>query len=169
MFRVAAADTASERVGSAQQFIVVPNLGRKRLAMSGVVLQAAACESKAGGVGAGPEGSLAVRQFTPPVDIEFGFEIYNAMLDRGTPAAGQPATLITHVRVFLEGREVLSLSPIPVVPTENDTRARIAVGRTLRLSPPLPTGDYQLLVTVTDTRGRKPRRASQWTDFSVIK
>src|SRR6185503_16838053 len=37
-FRISLRDTATDRIGSAGQFIEVPDLGRKRLALSGILL-----------------------------------------------------------------------------------------------------------------------------------
>jgi hypothetical protein len=168
MFRVAVADTASDTIGSAQEFIVVPDFDRRRLLLSGLLLQqstscvegAQPCAETALPADVGP----ALRRFTPPTRLQLGFEVYNAQVDSRRP----DQTIESAIRLFQEGREIFALPAEPVDLQGRGPGERLLVNRWLRLAPSLRPGDYQLQVTVTEQRkGKKPRTAVQWTDFSV--
>ena len=76
-FRVAVRDSNTSKIGSAGQFVEVPDLRKGRLAISGIVARVVA--GSAGdreAVATGP----AVRQFQPGSTISFAYAIYNASL-----------------------------------------------------------------------------------------
>src|SRR5205807_7529876 len=93
-FRIALRDQSSSRVGSAGQFIQIPNLQSGRLALSGVVLfkdtndqnKATAAPSapqqkkESDEISSGP----ALSQFSKGSRILFGYSIYNAQIDPST-------------------------------------------------------------------------------------
>lgn len=95
--RVAVRDAASERVGSASQFIEAPDLRKNRLALSGIFMTTAdsAAEQKkadeAATPAAGQSGADAgatdplrdatVRQFRQGVAVDFRYHIYNAKVE----------------------------------------------------------------------------------------
>ena len=90
--RIAFRDVASEKVGSANQFVEVPNLKKNRLMISGAVLEGVLME-KVRAAAAGPtEGvgepsdpiyDTSVRQFRKGTLLRFAYAIYNAKLDAG--------------------------------------------------------------------------------------
>ena len=151
--RVAVRDVASERVGSASQFIEIPDVRRDRLTLSGIVLNA-------GGLG---EKGPAMRRFRPGDRVPYQLEIYNAR--RG--AAGQAPNLEGKIQIFRDGRMVSTLNAegIKEVPW---SPKRLGMFGELRLSPDMPPGDYVLQVTVTDKLA-PPRYsvASEWIDFEI--
>jgi VWFA-related protein len=185
--RVAVRDAASERVGSASQFIEVPNLSKKRLALSGIVVNgedpkavnkgaagdaAAAAAPQAGGTAEGasdeldPQAGAAVRRFRQGMVLNFGYLIYNAQLDR---ASARPQ-LQTQARLFRDGKPVFT-GKIAAFEMGNQTDLeRLFAGGRLQLGSELTPGEYVLQVIVTDTlANEKYRTATQWIDFEIVK
>ena len=84
--RVAVRETATNRVGAVNQFVLVPDLARKELALSGIVLTANAPGTDAGtsSEAVAPAGEMAgtshpgVRRFAVPADVAYTFQIFNA-------------------------------------------------------------------------------------------
>lgn len=151
MFRVAVADAASDVIGSAQQFVVVPDTDKRRLALSGIVIQEATPDTAADGP--------AVRRFSAPADLDLAFDVYH-------PAEG--AALESQIRLFQEEKPVVTLASEPIPQTRVANKDALRVLRGLRLSPAMPPGDYQVQVLVTERRPRRPpRTVTQWADFSV--
>ena len=151
--RVAVRDAASQRVGSASQFIEIPDVRRGRLTLSGIVLNA-------GGMG---EEGPAVRRFRPGDWVTYQLEIYNAR--RG--ATGQAPSPEGKTQIFRDGRLVTTLDPgaIKEVPWSSK---RLAMSGELKLGPDMPPGDYVLQATVTDKLAPKQHSvATVWIDFEI--
>jgi VWFA-related protein len=176
-FRMALRDTATDRVGSVSQFIDVPDLGRNRLALSGVVLSGKTIA--AGGANANPiaqsgkmasesdpEAGPAVRHFRQMMRLEYGLLVYNAGLDK---ASGKPQ-LTTQVRLFRDGKQVFSGDALPFNPTGQTDMGRLIVGGALELGTDLPPGEYIFQIIVSDALAdKKYRVATQWMDFEISK
>lgn len=183
--RVAVRDARSEQVGSANQFIDVPDIDRDRLTLSGLVVSgydpakakkadapvtADQASQQAARVkeGAADDFELmtspAVRIFRPGLDVDYGFLIYNAQLN---PATKQPQ-LETQVFLLKDGKQLFAgkLNSLKVG-DQPDMKHIPATGR-LRLAPNLVPGEYVLQIVVTDKLAKdKYRSATQWMDFEV--
>lgn len=97
-FRVAVRDASSSRIGTAGQFVDVPNLNNGRLVLSGITVSDFA-ESSASQAAAKPENAQqtidnrpsmtgpAQRRFRTPSNLFFGYVIHNAQLEG--PAAAK--------------------------------------------------------------------------------
>jgi VWFA-related protein len=172
--RVAVRDAAAEKLGSASQFIEVPDLKKNRLALSGLFMMdaaktaamAAAANNAAQGGAADHLRDATLRRFRAGSTVDFFYDIYNARLDRAT---GRPQ-LQTQSRIFREGKPVFNGPPQPYDPgTQPDTRHLSAASR-IRLGAQMPPGEYVLQVVVTDLlAGDKNRVATQWIDFEIVK
>jgi VWFA-related protein len=179
-FRVAVRDTASARLGTAGQFIEVPDLRNKQLAISGIVLSGhlnsegdeirsgassiavANNEKKTPDAGARP----GVRRFRQSPNMFFGYTIYNALLDKTTHGP----QLTAQVRIFRDGKAIFTGQPTPIDTTDQHDIARINTGGQLQLGAALPPGEYILQVIVNDLLAKdKHRTATQWIDFEVLK
>jgi hypothetical protein len=162
--RVAVRDSSSERVGAAAQFVEVPDLGKQRLVLSGVVLSGA--DPAAGGAAAeaDPQSGPAVRRLRKGALLEYRYNIYNARLDPG----GKPQ-LQTQMRMFRDGKPAFTGKLNPLDASKQADLKRIgAIGR-LRLGPELTPGQYTLQVTVTDALAAQGgQTASQWMDFEIV-
>jgi len=165
--RVAVRDTATSRTGSANQFIEVPNIKKNRLALSGVVLVGTPPSPNA--VNASiieAEALPAVRRFRPLMNLDYGYLIYNARLDK---ASAQPQ-LETQVRLYRDGQIVFTGRQTPFQISPQTDLKRLPVNGRLKLGNDLIPGEYVLQVVVTDllAKGQNRLRA-QVTDFEIVK
>ncbi len=176
--RAAVRDSATERIGSAYQFIEIPELNKGRLVLSGIAISSAVLDlaslssdsavynaSAAEGEQAQP--TPAVRRFKPGMLLDYRYVVYNALPG---PKSNLP-DLTAQVRLFHEGELVASQEE----PTIDTSRLQIDPKRlsskgSLRLSGELIPGQYVLQIIVTDPRAKeKYATASQWIDFEVVK
>jgi VWFA-related protein len=160
--RVAVRDSSSERVGAAAQYVEVPDLGKRRLVLSGVVVSGA---DPAGGAAApDSQSGPALRRLSRGALLEYRYNIYNAALD----AAGRPQVQ-TQMRLFRDGQPVFNGKQTPLDASKQADVKRLGVGGRLRLGPELTPGQYTLQVTVTDALAPEGRRtATQWGDFEIV-
>lgn len=173
--RVAIRDAASERIGSASQFVQVPDLSSNRLALSGIYVsgsnQSPPTAGSAGSevqkaVAPDPMAGPALRRLQQGMILNYSYSIYNALLD-GT---GRPQ-LQAQMRLFREGKEVFTGKLLAFNPgQQTDTKRLLAGGRLLVGSNLIP-GEHVLQVTVTDTLAKNKRQstATQWIDFEIVK
>ncbi|MCU1235211.1 MAG: hypothetical protein JWP63_3178, partial [Candidatus Solibacter sp.] len=176
--RVVLRDANSEKVGSASQFIDVPDINKGRLALSGIVLRAevpqAPVNQSKEPAGADhpegqqsteidPQGTPAVRIFKPGTAITYGYQILNAQGD----TARKPE-LEVQTRLFRDGEQVYAGNPSPLTFTgQNDPKRLIGGGR-MQLGGKITPGDYVLQVIVTDKLAKeKYRVATQSMDFEI--
>jgi len=192
--RMAVRDAATARMGSASQFIEVPDLKKNRLALSGLVLSGLRTEGTmkvstapatstssdaasapgsdqqlAEGTGGEQEtlASPAVRRFRPRSNLIFAYVIYNARLDRVT---NRPQ-LNARTRIFRDGQLVYSGADQPLELAEYPDVKRIETLARLRLGSELTPGEYVLQIVVTDRLAKeddKRRVATQWVDFEIV-
>jgi hypothetical protein len=179
-FRIALRDATSNRIGSASQFIEVPDVNKNRLILSGIIMKGVPPETyQKRGVDvlnenyAGDESSAtdskaspAVRQFRPGLVMVYGFMVYNAQIDKGT---GQPQ-LHTQVRLFRNGQPVFTGKEMPLnTAGQLDLKRLISTGA-VNLGTELEPGEYAFQIVVTDTRAKEKHRvATQWIDFEIVK
>jgi VWFA-related protein len=178
-FRTALRDVVSNRVGSASQFVEVPNISKKRLTLSGIVsrgIDPGAYERTAAAAndnnsdqeleGADPLSNAALRQFKPGLVVEYGLAIYNAQLDKAT---GKPQ-LLTQVKLFRNGQSVFVGKEVAVDAGKQLDLKRLTTNGAVQLGSQMEPGEYVLQLVVTDLlRKDKHRVASQWTDFEVVR
>ena len=156
-FRVAARDERSGRVGSAIQWIVIPDLTKNQLTLSSVLLGGQVLEDKS--KEGAPHVQLSVDHSFPRMSqLGYWVFVYNAKRD----AAGNPQ-LSVQTQVLRDGQAVLS-SPQRRLNSGGQDALRIPFGEELALKT-LPPGKYDLKVTVTD--GVAGTSATQLADFIV--
>jgi VWFA-related protein len=144
--QVAVRDTATGKVGSASQFLEIPELRKGRVALTSVLLHS------------GDRVSPATRQFPPGGDVE-----YFCLLEN--PGKTVPAEdFDTHIRIVRDGKDVYT-GPAKLVSMDG---GGLAVTGGLKLSEKMTPGDYYLGVIVAD-RKAKNRVAAQWTDFEIMR
>jgi VWFA-related protein len=156
-FRVAARDEKSGRVGSAIQWIVIPDLTKSQLTLSSVLLGGQLLEDKS--KEGTPHVQLSVdHTFSRASQMGYWVFVYNAKRD----ASGNPQ-LMVQTQVLRDGQTVLS-SPQRRVNNSGSDAERIPFGEELALKTLAP-GKYDLKVIVTD--GVAKTSASQLADFIV--
>ena len=184
--RVALRDHGSERIGSASQFVEVPDVKKKRIALSGVFVTgidpaslkpsgsgkpAPAINQPAAADGEGedladPANSAAVRQFQRGRALQYGFVIYNARLGKAT---GRPQ-LHTQLRLFRDSKPVFTGDERPLDLNNQPDLKRLGVLGALRLGTELIPGEYVLQVIVTDQLAdEKHRISTQSIDFEIVR
>jgi VWFA-related protein len=174
--RVALRDQASERVGSSSQFVEVPDMKKRRLELSGILLSATppgATPSQTSIPGDqaqsdlsnfNPANSAAVRQFRQGETMRYGFVIYNPRVD---PATGQPQ-LTTQVRIFRDGQPVFTGRVEHFNLNNPPDISRLSAASAIKLGAEMTPGEYVLQVIVTDRlAGDNYGVASQWVDFKI--
>ena len=172
--RVAVRDTASSKVGSATQFIEVPNLEKKRLTLSGLTLQnftlnewqaqqnQTAAENTVLEEVAKVKNDTAFRRFKRGSILTFGYTIYNAKLD----AKKQP-NLQTQMRLYRDGKLILNGAAKPLDSSGQTDLARISINSAIALAEQMQPGEYILQIVVTDISAKRAV-ANQWIDFEVV-
>ncbi len=157
-FRVAARDENSGRVGSAIQWIVIPDLAKSQLTLSSVLLGGQVLEDK-NNKAASPHVQLSVNHIFPRMSqLGYWVFVYNAKRD----AQGNPQISV-QTQVLRDGQAVLS-SPQRKLSNTGPDVERIPFGEELALKTLAP-GKYDLKVIVTD--GIAGTSASQVADFVV--
>jgi VWFA-related protein len=174
--RMSLRDTATDRIGSASQFIEVPDLKKNRLELSGLILRGYANRNAQPntdnpsvdqeGIDKGAaEASPAVRRFHSGMYLNYGFFIYNAHSEKGLAPQ-----LTTQVILFQDGKPVFTGKPNPMKSTNQLDLKRLVGGGVIQLGMDLAPGDYVLQVIVNDALAdKKHQLASQWMDFSIVK
>jgi len=168
-YRVAIRDETSGAVGSASQFIEVPNLKKNQLTISSIVLSSMTVDewNKVSSGGASPTSTnalndTALRQVKTGSILRYGYEIYNARA-----AASGKADLTMKVRVFRDSKILLDGQAKPLE-MQNDIR-HIAASAAIGIGTEMVPGDYILQIIVTDNAAPvKKRIASQYVQFEVV-
>jgi VWFA-related protein len=177
--RVAVQDADSGRIGSASQFIEVPDVASKRLTLTGLVSLARNSKDSrsASSVLASDSEEVrytpgeadarpAVRRFRVGMQMEYTFIVLNALV---SPTSSRPQ-LDTQVVLYREGKAVFK-GALRRLETDNKTNLRqIVVGGTVNLGAELTPGEYALQVIVTDNlaKEKKYRTATRWIDFDLV-
>lgn len=172
--RISLRDSSTERVGSASQFIEAPDIKKKRLVLSGLIIRGENADTatqtattKAEGMEEGnTEASPAIRRLKSGMVANYAYFIYNSRLDK---ASSRPQVTI-QVKLFREGKEVFTGKEIPFESSGQSDPQRLAVGGAIQLGAAMEPGEYVLQVIVTDLLADKKHRiATQWMDFQIVK
>jgi len=170
--RVVLRDAGSELIGSASQFIQVPDIAKGRLALSGIVLRSEVAEAKTPPgtehtegqqTETDPLGTPAVRIFKQGTAITYAYQILNAQGD-----AGKKPEVQVQTRLFRDGEEVFSGKPAPLPVAEGEDPKYLIGGGRMQLGGQITPGEYVLQVIVTDKLAReKYQVATQSMDFEI--
>jgi len=171
--RVVLRDEASEAVGTANQFIEVPDVSKGRLTLSGIVLTAdnkllqpkpadGVAQAEGEVADQDPNGTAAVRIFKSGAAIAYAYQILNAQAGED-----KKPQLEVQTRLFRDGQAVYTGKPTAMeTPPQPDPKRMVGGGR-LQLGKISP-GEYVLQVIVTDKlAGDKYRFAAQSMDFQI--
>jgi len=172
-FRVAVRDAVSSRIGAAGQFVEIPNLTDGRLALSGIVARIdARTDQREAPEATAPSGILrdksiaagpAVRRFPQGSTVKFSYAIYNGGVE------GRPAQLTAQIRIFRDDKIVFTGDPAQLnFQGETDPQHLMNAVR-FQIDSNMAPGNYVFQIIVTDSAKQKPRLATQWIDFEVVK
>ncbi|HUJ93445.1 MAG TPA: hypothetical protein VLW46_00620, partial [Candidatus Bathyarchaeia archaeon] len=168
---VALRDQNSERLGSANQFVEVPDLNKGRLTLSSILLRhargaASGVDHAEGQVAdADPVNTAALRVFKPGDALTYQYLVFNAQTD-----SAQKTELEVQTHIFRDGKQVYAGQPmLPDLAGQANTR-RLLAGGHMTLAKAIDPGDYVLQLIVTDKLAKQKYQAvSQWIDFEVRK
>jgi VWFA-related protein len=170
-YRVAIRDSQGNKVGSASQFIEVPNLKKKRLTLSSIVMDALTpdewAKDQAGQAYeklTDPMTDTAIRRVSTGSVFHYGFEIYNAKLD-----AAKLPKINTRVRVFRDGKMILDGKQTPLDLRGQTDFAHLKSTGAISIGSQMLPGDYILQIIVTDEIADKKKQiATQFIQFEVV-
>ncbi len=171
--RVAIRDTSADTIGSASQFVDVPDLRKRALTLSGIELENFSAEqwqrittSAQGTSGKGgtsetsdPMSDTSLRQFKRGTVLHYSFDIYNV-------APVQP-TVRSRLRVFREGKLLLDGEQVSVDTAAISNKGRVRTAGALSLPENMLPGDYVLQVIVSDD-SKKGKTAAQFVQFELL-
>ena len=177
--RVAIIDRGNKEVGSANQFVEVPNLKKHGVTLSGIVLENMSAQSWAqlmsgdsrvlanatdAAIKPDPLQDTSVRRFKRGTVLRYGVEIYNAKLP-----AGQQAQIQLQTRVFHDRQKVFESAERQLDPTLQPGTKEPVFTDAVSLGDNLLPGDYVLQVIVTDGLAKEKRRlATQFVQFEIV-
>jgi len=175
--RVAVRDTASDKVGSAYQYIDIPDLKKRRLALSDLFV----INRKEDGswIRAGiPKEDLkvllspilskdavrnpALRSYSPGDGFEYVAAVYNARSDKK-----DPPELESQYILYRNGVELLRSDPVPLDLSGLSEFARLPVRKRLLLGDSIEEGDYVLQLVVKDKKAGKKGITGQSLSFQI--
>jgi VWFA-related protein len=176
--RTAVRDHLSGKLGSANQFIEIPDVKKARMSLGGIVVRGYDSRSDAGQSArqvaaategkveeSNPQASPAVRRFERGMALDYAYIIYNAKTRKET---GRPH-LETRVRMFRDGKEIFATRPSEYDGSGQSDPKQIVAGGRLLLGGDLAPGEYALQVVVVDKAEKDPRPVAQWIDFEIVK
>ena len=165
--RVALRDSASQKVGSASQFIEVPDLKKGFLTLSGIILenlteaQWSERNSTANSLNLMQDTSL--RKFRRGTILSYSTEVYNAVSDQKNKPKLQ-----TQVRLFRDGKIILNGKLTDFAMDGQNDSAKLNYAGALGLGNEMKPGDYVLQIVVIDNLAKsKQKTATQWVQFEL--
>jgi VWFA-related protein len=176
--RTAVKDLVSGKIGSAYQFIEIPDLKTRRLSLSNLFIMDRD-EDVPWARSEAPQEfqkvfspdmrrdlrkSPALRNYLPGETIEYAAVVYNAN-------AGKNPTpdLESQYLLFTDGKEVYKSKPVTVDTTVASDLAAIPIRKRILLADSLQPGDYILQLFVREKRSKnKSLVASQALDFRIL-
>ncbi len=177
--RMAIRDEATERIGSAMQFVEVPDLKKNRLTVSGILLSgiplakflsnsagsSATQKLEGANLEADPNANQAVRLFKGDQALIYAFNIYNARINKKTGKA----QLKTQLRLYRDGQLIFTGDETAFSPVDDKDPQRLLGAGVVQLKSGMTPGEYALQLVVTDVlEKQKEIVASQWIDFDVV-
>ena len=170
-YRVAIRDMGSGRIGSAGQFVLVPDLGKQQLVTSSLVIENISAEQWTRAfdkatplVPTNPLSDTALRRVKVGSVLKWGMEIYNSALN-----GKMQADLRTRVRVFQEGKLILDGEEKTVETLGQPDVKHLRAFGAVSIGSQMPPGDYILQVIVNDRLAKPGKQvASQHVQFEVL-
>ena len=170
-FRLAVRDNSSKRLGSAGDFIEIPDLKKAKFIILGLIAYGS---DQAGNplipkqrpVNASfapvfSESVPSLRRFSQNSVLSYNYTIYNAKPD----ASGKPS-LTREVRLYREGKLLASFPEAQLKLGSAADLVRIEDKGNITIGSAIEIGEYVLQLIVRDKIGNKV--SSQWLDFEVV-
>jgi VWFA-related protein len=157
--RLAVLDIASKRVGSARQFIEIPNLRKGRLVITGLTISGrdigGADPKTSEAIWLAKPSGPAVRKFPVGSTVDYGYAIY------GTNSSSSKS-LAVQTRIYRDTKEIFVGQAQPLILNQSGQPA----GGSFELNNTVP-GWYTLEISISAEKSTRPL-AVQWIDFEVV-
>ena len=175
--RTAVRDANTERTGSANQYIEVPDVNKGRLVLSAITLSGHNLRADLNGLRSGEsdgtesdeglaEAGPAIRRLRRGGDLNYEFVVYNAKVDK---ASGAPKLSI-QIHLLRDRRQVYEGEVTPLRLSSQKDWKRIHVAGSLKLAANVQPGEYIVRILISDALAKEKHRAvAQWADFEVVK
>lgn len=173
--RVALRDDGSSQIGSASQFVEVPDVHKGHLTLSSLIIKednpaarkadaaGAPAEGEEGHSTADPNGSPAVRIFKRGNGLMYVCQVLNAEAGPGN----QP-NLELRTRLFHDGKQIYEGKPMPLNTKDQPNIKSLIAAGAMRLGAAMEPGDYVLQVIITDKLAKdKYATSTQSMDFEL--
>lgn len=155
LVKVAARDARGHQIGTAAQWVEIPDLSKKQLALSSLHIGG----RSVGGGTAAPQIQFSVdHRFSRSSKLDFLAFIYNAR------PSGSVVDLSANVRITRDGRAVVAAPPIKLAPPAQTDLARIPFTGVISLGQ-LPPGHYELELEIADNSAKSS--AAQHVTFDI--
>ncbi len=109
-------------------------------------------------------GSAVTRVFAAGAVLRYDCTVYGPRKDLQT---GKPKIAMV-VRLFRGPEQIYNGQPIPIPTLDGKSAAAVPASGVVKLPATLPPGDYALELSIYD-QVEKPRSATQWVDFTLLK
>lgn len=161
--RIAIREESSSRIGSATRWLEIPDLGKKQLILSSVLLAPASENTADANAAPAPGGyqmqyTSATRKFRSGQSMDFMIFAYNARLEK------TPPDLVVQPQIYSGSKLVFATAPAKMNAASAGDPLRIPYAARIALASFSP-GDYELRVVVIDRTTRET--ASRRVNFSV--
>jgi len=173
-YRAAVRDSTSGKIGSASQVVDIPDLAKKKLTLSSVLVENVSMATwqliTQGKVGNGPgqthvvstlQYDTVLKQFRTGSVLRYGYEVYNASSN------GTKADMETHARILQNGKVVVEGTPAKFTGEGQPDMRHLKVSGAILLKDTLTPGEYVLQTIVTDRPSK--RIAVQQFPFEIVK
>ncbi len=173
--RLALRDVETNKVGSANQFVEVPNIKKRRLTLSGIILERMSVKqwlqiSKDAATyqtirkNTTPQIDTARRHFSRGSILRAGVGIYNA---KGS--ARRKPDLNARLRIIRDGKIYYESEDTPINPSLSASFRDINKTFVITLGEKMQLGDYILQIIVTDKLAKRKRQvATQFVQFEIV-
>lgn len=170
--RVAIMDRESTEVGSANQFVEVPNLKKDGVTMSGIVLENI--------VGGQRTVNVSTSGGDPTVIQDFRYATASRTFDRGTvlrygvevlnvkASASKQPDLRVQTRVFHDRKLVFESKESQLPTLSINGTGTVVHNDAIQLGENLLAGDYVMQIVVSDGASKKKTLATQYVQFEVL-
>jgi VWFA-related protein len=171
-FRLAVRDNNSKRLGSAGDFVEIPDLKKNNFYMAGLVTTTVNNDGKPLVPQNRPANAAfapvfatsipSIRQYRIGDVLAYTYNIYNAKIDSAT----KKPNLTTQLRLYKNGKIIVEGKETPAGLKAQTDLSRIQDFGMMRINPDVEAGEYILQIIVKDVSAGKT--VSQWIDFEVV-
>jgi hypothetical protein len=171
-FRLAVRDNNSGRLGSAGDFVEIPDLKKADFFISGLIATTVTNDGKpllpknrpvnAAFMPVFVNSIPSIRQYSAGSVLAYGYSIYGAKLD----GAAKEPKLTVQTRLFRDGKLLVEGKETALKIESQTDMSRIENSGFIKLNPNIEAGEYFLQIIIRDTIANKT--TSQWIDFEVV-